>query len=91
MADRLDDLPEGGSSSNDPMMDAYFEKPAKPKKTWKEYGKAIAIALVAFTLAANPFTGLFISNIGMFQGAYKAFFAQMALFLVLYAVMSWYF
>ena len=88
--DRLDDLPEG-NSQDDPMMDEFFEKPKDVKRSWKDYLKLLGMAMVAFGLAANPFTALFLSKVSFFQGAYKNFFGMAALFFVVFGAFLWYF
>lgn len=91
MGDRLDDLPEGDTPSNPAVMDAYFEKPKETKRSWKEYGKILFLAGLSFALAANPVTGLTLTNINLFQGPYKNFLGQGLLFLIVFAVLMWYF
>jgi len=90
MSDRLDDLPEG-SSGDSPVLDAYFDKPKNVKRSWKDYLKILGISILSFALAANPITGLFLSKIGIFQGAYQNFFGQMLLFLIVFGLALWYF
>lgn len=90
MSDHLDALPEG-NSGDDPMMDVYFEKPKSTKKTWREFMKILAVGILSFCLAANPITGLFLSKVGIFRGAYQNFFGQVILFFLVFALTLWYF
>jgi formate hydrogenlyase subunit 3/multisubunit Na+/H+ antiporter MnhD subunit len=91
MTDRLSDLPEGNQTADDPVLDVYFGEKKTTKRGWKDYLKIVGLAIVAFVLAGNPFTGLFLSKVSLFQGAYKNFAAQTALFLIVFGLMLWYF